>query len=220
MLRKVLLPLLVLLLVTITESNGQNDLLGQEKDFEIWTSINLEKEFLKDFEVELEGAYRLEENVTRTKAILGKVGLTYKYKKWLRIKANYRIANRIDEIEHRLNGDLLLRAEINRFQITLRNRFQREWIVNINPKDFFRERLKLSYNIRKFPLDPYIAGEAWYRFSNIENQFEELRADFGMQWNITNRSELELFYRGIREVNENNPQRTYVLGIEFTYSFD
>ena len=199
---------------------GQFILLGQQKDFESWNSINLRKDIFKDFRVELEGGYRIDENLTRTKAILGEVGLTYQFKKWLRFKLNYRLSTKIEFLEHRLKGDIILRAYIKRFRIDLRTRLQREWIRNRDPKDFLRERLKLSYNIRKFPLDPFISGEAWYRFSNVENQFEELRANIGLIWNIGYKCELDFLYRIMNEVNVTFPDRTYVLGLEFTYSFD
>lgn len=208
------------LLIHPFRSVAQVDLPGIQNDFEVWTSLKLEKEFLQNFEADLEGSYRVYDNATRLKGLLGELSITYKHKKWLRVKIGYRIANRVEVIEHRLKGDLELQAEINRFEISLRNRLQREWEVNKDPVDFLRERLELSYNINNFPLDPFIAGEAWYRFSTIENQYEEFRADFGFEWSISKKSDLDLFYRIMDEVNVNNPLRSYVLGLEFTYSFD
>ena len=220
MLRKALYTLLLCILVTPFSSFAQVDAPEIQEDFEIWTSINFEKEFLQHFEAEFEGSYRIYDNATRLKGLLGELGVTYKHKKWLRIKMGYRIASRVDHTEHRLKGDVIVRAEINRFEISLRNRLQREWEVNREPVDFLRERLKIGYNIKNFPLDPFLAGEAWYRFSNIDNQFEEFRVDIGVQWGIGNKTDLELFYRIMDEINVNNPLRSYVFGIEVTYSFD
>ncbi len=220
MLRKVIYTLLFFILILPFSSFAQVDAPEIQEDFEIWSSINLEKEFLQHFEAEFEGSYRIYDNATRLKGLLGELGVTYKHKKWLRVKIGYRIASRVDFTEHRLKGDLVLQAEINRFEISLRNRLQREWILNKKPKDFLRERLKVGYNIKNFPLDPFISGEAWYRFSNIENQFEEFRADIGIEWGISNKSDLELFYRIMEEVHVNDPLRSYVFGLEFTYSFD
>ncbi len=220
MIRKVIYTLLPLILITPFISFAQVDVPEIREDFEVWSSINLEKEFLQYFEAEFEGSYRIYDNATRLKGLLGELGVTYKHKKWLRVKIGYRIASRIDYTEHRLKGDLTLQAEINRFEISLRNRLQREWVKNKDPKDFLRERLKLSYNINNFPLDPFIAGEAWYRFSNVENQYEEFRADFGIEWGISKKSDLELFYRIMQQKNVNDPLRSYVFGLELTYSFD
>jgi hypothetical protein len=210
--------ILLLLLAILVFS--QLDLSGQQQDFELWNSINLRKDIIKDLRVEVEGGYRLDENITRTKAVLGEIGLAYKLKSWVRFKLNYRIATRIDFIEHRLKGDITFRTDIKRFRFSLRNRLQREWVLNKDPKDFLREKVKLEYNIRKFPVDPFISGEAWYRFSNIANQFEQLRADIGFNWNIASKSELDVLYRIMNDINVNNQDRSYVLGLEFTYSFD
>jgi len=220
MLRKVLYLFFCFALMTPVSSFAQVDAPEIQEDFEVWTSINLEKEFLQHFEADFEGSYRVYDNATRLKGLLGELGVTYKHKKWLRVKIAYRIASRVEYTEHRLKGDLILQAEIYRFEISLRNRLQREWVVNKEPKDFLRERLKLSYNINNFPLDPFIAGEAWFRFSNVENQCEEFRADVGFEWGISKKSDLALFYRIMDEVNVNNPLRAHVLGLEFTYSFD
>ncbi len=220
MLRKVLYLFLFFTLITPVSSFAQVDAPEIQEDFEVWTSINLEKEFLQHFEAEFEGSYRVYDNATRLKGLLGELGVTYKHKKWLRAKIGYRIASRIENIEHRLKGDLIVQAEFIRFEVSLRNRLQREWEVNKVPRDFLRERLKLEYNINNFPLDPFIAGEAWYRFNSAENQYEEFRADVGFRWKISNKSDLDLFYRIMKEVNVNIPLRSYILGLEFTYSFD
>lgn len=191
-----------------------------DKDFEIWTSVGLGKSFLKKFVAEFEGEYRLNENVTRSKAIMGNIGIQYNMKKWIRFKINYRFTNRIEFLEHRLNGDINLRYELARFRITFRTRAQREWVVNRLPKDHVRERVKVEYNIRKFPVDPYVTCEGWYRFSYKGNQFEEFRGDIGLQWSINKKNELVVFYKHLRELNINDPQYSYILGIGYSYEFD
>lgn len=220
MLRKVIYLFIFFTLINPIRSLAQVDQPEIQDDFEVWTSINLEKEFLKHFEADFEGSYRVYDNATRLKGLLGELTLTFKHKKWLRVKIGYRFANRVDFIEHRLKGDLVLQGEMKRFEISLRNRLQREWELNKDPVDFLRERLRICYNINNFPLDPFISGEAWYRFGAGENQYEEFRADFGFEWSLSKKSDLDVFYRIMKEINVTNPLRSYVLGLEFTYSFD
>ena len=199
---------------------AQNNNSDPQKDFELWTRAGLSREFLTNFELEVETGYRIDENLTRTKKVFGDICVTYKTVKWLHFKVKYRFSSVQDDFEHRLNMDALVRKDINRFKIRLRNRIQREWISDKNPRDFLRERLKLSYDIRNCPVEPFISCEVFYRFNTDENEFRKTWTDFGMEWNINKKNAVELFLRLSRELNVKNPLHSKIVGLEFHHNLD
>ncbi|UCG27873.1 MAG: DUF2490 domain-containing protein [Bacteroidales bacterium] len=212
-----LLPLFILASSAILAQDDNSD---QRKDFELWTRADLSWEFLKDFEMVSDVGYRLDEYLTRTKKIFGEISAGYKGIKWLRLKVKYRFTSRRGNFEHRLSGDALLRFDINRFRITLRNRLQREWLQDNDIEDFLRERLKISYNIRNFPVDPFISGEAWYHYNTEDNQYEEFWTDFGIDWKINKKNDLELCFRLSREINVKNPLHSNIISLKYSYAIN
>ena len=216
-------PVYLLLLFMLLASSvifAQNNNSDPRKDFELWTRAGLSKELLSDFEVEVEAGYRIDENLTRTKKVFGDICVTYKTVKWLHLKVKYRFSSVQDNVEHRLNGDALIRMDINRLRITLRNRLQREWVPTKDPKDFLRERLKFNYDIRNFPVDLFVSEEVWYRFNTDENELKKFWTDVGMEWKINKKNAVELFFRLSREINVNNPLHSNIVGLEFNHAFD
>lgn len=104
-----------------------------------------------------------------------------------------------------------------RYQHQLINRYDYGYTIEV--RRALRERLRLSYNIRRTKLEPYVQAEIAYDFTKGRNyEFYRFRLRAGFDYPIPKRSSLEVFFQLQDKLNTSNPLRTYTLGIY--YNFD
>lgn len=187
------------------------------QDLQLWSSVKLSKEVVKNLEFSLEQGYRRDDNLLNTKSLLTDVALGYQFNKHIDATLGYRYQWNLENHSSRINADVALTKDLDRFTISSRSRFQRRFETDANHTDFFRERLKLSYNIKKNPISPFVSVEGFYHFSYLGNQWEALRLDIGAQWKVRKRTKLEVYYRSDREFSVFAPEQNHIIGIEFKY---
>lgn len=194
--------------------------LRHERDAQLWTSLKLERELVDDLSLSIEPAFRMDQNMTRPKSWMADVGLEYKLSKHIRFGGTYRYRIRAEgEHRSRVNGDIQFRQKVERFTVRLRSRVQRRFEQDQNHTDYFRQRLKVSYNIRKKPLNPFASTEWFYHLWYRGNQWESMRFDIGMEWKVIKRLEAECYYRYEREFNVVRPELNHILGLGLKYEW-
>lgn len=197
-------------------------------DFAVWNYVGLEKKVNKSFSVNLKVQTRLSENASQLSRAAANFGVTYKINKSFRLSAGYVYIRRnsnpgeLFSNRHRLYADLTYKAELNRFVISNRLRYQSQK-TDIHTSEFgsfaqntLRDKLTVKYNFNIY-VNPYIAQEMYCQLNGI--YLSRSRTYLGLYYNINKDSNLEFYLLRQHDLYENNPSHTYALGIGYNLQF-
>lgn len=199
---------------------------AQNKDFQIWTGVSVQKEFTKKIQIGLEEQIRLSENATTISQYFTELTAGYKINKHISIAGNYRFIQKdelsVFETVHRLSFDFELTQKISRITLSLRPRFQQEfypaWFYYENPLDptqYLRNKLALEAKIVK-KLSLYFDSELYYQLNNpTGNVFDKVRYETGLQYKINKKNSINGFYMIQKQLNVSKADTDYVLGINY-----
>ncbi len=202
---------------------------GQEKDFCIWTTVNIEKKFSKKFTAAISQEIRFDENATQLDNAFTNLTAEYNFTKSLNASLNYRLINKrlIDgyyQQRNRIYVDVAYRYKNNDYSFTFRTRFQDQFrnvfFENAEqpPVWYWRNKLTFKYNLKDFK--PYSYVEVFYPLNDpVINTIDNLRWAVGCNYDFTKRHSLNLYYLINKEINVKNPVTSFIAGIEYTYSF-
>lgn len=192
---------------------------SQQSDFQNWTSFRLSKKIYKRTNLYLKEGLRFRENSSILSKVFTDVKVSHRIKKTdLKLSVGYRFADsyKLDfssEYVNRYYFDFSSEYKYKRFSFSLRDRMQIQG-NNSSYSPLFRQKLDLSYNVRKTPFEPFIQFEY---FLNFEEEFEKLRYTLGFSYPILNQVNANIFYRIQQDLNESNSKHIYILGSSFSY---
>jgi hypothetical protein len=112
-----------------------------------------------------------------------------------------------------------------RLQLTLKDESDRKKngrldTYRIDPDVTWRNRIKISYNVSGFPVDPAFSFESRYQLNDPDkNSFEKLRYVLSLNYKPDNHHEFEIYGLIDRNILTDEAARMYVAGIEYVYSF-
>ena len=190
-------------------------------DFESWSSIGLTYKPIKKMTLGLGQNIRLKKNSSLVDKYFTQFNVGYKLVKKIEIGIGYRLvrtqeteSNLVDlyESSKRINFDLTYKNSIKRFNYSFRTRYQNK--KDNNTTETIRLKTKIQYNIKKWKLDPEVAGEIFYRPSET---FKNYRVTLSTGLEIDKASKLKIFVLFEKELNEQFPKSTYVAGLAFTH---
>lgn len=221
--------LFLILLISIV-----NSLSGQEvkviNDFRFDGSLGVTKEFFDVLEVGFESVIKLEKDASQIDEIDFDLDVEYAPFKFLAFGVGYRLAeNRKKggdyETNHRLSVQLELAAELRRFELEYRIRYQNlddDFILydeTSPPEHILRNRLGIKYDIRNCKLTPFIYYEHYGKLdSSVSYAFRHKYA-IGARYSFGKYGKVKVFYRIIKELNNPNPYTVYNLGLGYVYDF-
>jgi len=223
-LRKIALATLFIFLASVRFVSAQWN------DAQLWTSVSLDKKIYKGFSVSLSEELRFSENITELGTIFTDVGLNYKISKNWKISGNYRFTDKIQldnsySKRHRYYFDLSYRKKFYQFTVMVRTRFQSQYKdVNSSekghlPEYYSRDKITLKYGITR-RLSPYIAAEAFIPLNNPDVKgIDNMRYSMGLEWEFFKNSTLDVFYMIQQQYQASDPERDFVTGIGYSYSF-
>jgi hypothetical protein len=209
------------------------DLLSQDKDFRVWTSINLEKKINSGFSLLFSETVRFTENASRAGTVFSDFGIRYKLKKKWKITGHYRFSkfnngNNFFSSGHRFYIDIAYRQKTNTpLSFTFRGRYQSQYTDmytsnnGLIPQKRLRVKATASYDLER-RYKPYISGELFYELSDnteYRNQFVNSRYAAGVVYELNKRNSLDIYYLLIRGMNVPNPNRFHALGLELNHLF-
>jgi hypothetical protein len=214
----------VIILIGILVSGSH--LFSQDKDFGLWTGVQIEKDLGKRFEVELEFANRLEDNLNQRDETFADASISYRISDWA-AGFGYRFTNNYDperdySLSHRYIWQIRYRPDWNRFSFDYRIRFQSQYF-NIRssehgkiPDNYIRNRLKVSYNIKKSDFEPTISYEYFYRLNQMgSDRFERRRLTLSMEYEINKDNTIGLAWIYHENFNVTNPVKRYIISLEY-----
>jgi len=178
----------------------------QNNDFGIWYGINTEHSISKKIEIDLSGMIRTIENASEIEQAFLEGGIAYKFSKAFALSGSYRITNNLEDnseyhIRHKFLADARYSLPLNDFTFSARLRFQlqtRTYFEDEEDKipDYTgRLRIKIHYNIPKFPVNPYICAELFTPlFVDSEKLIGKERFTAGFEYKIVKNHSVETEY--------------------------
>lgn len=207
---------------------GGLNVLGQQKDAVLWTSIQIEKKITRHFSATLFNQYSFNQNVSELGYMFVDAGVVYKYNSNLSASVNYRFAevkNLANNYEDRqsLYADLAYSKGVGNFSFGFRTRYQVIY-YGLNLENNYRDNRKFSRNkfTLRYKIDArysvYVSEEQFFRWNTVDKTVA-WRTSCGLfyQFNLYNR--IELFYFIQNQVNRIRPRTDYVSGITYYYKF-
>ena len=190
-------------------------LIAQEQDFQQWSKIGVSYDLNKDLSVSLDQGFRFRENASLPDVIFSNLSLKYDLiKKWS-LAIGYRYITDFDlsqntSTSHRIYSDINYRKKKKRWLMKNRLRYQYQ------EENFtLRDKVSLSYNIRKTPLEPFTAFELFFK----DSEFKKWRYTLGASYPFLKEFDIDVYYRLQQSFNTNNPKQLHILGLGMEYKF-
>ena len=190
-------------------------LIAQEQDFQQWSKIGISYDLNNDLSVSLDQGLRFRENASLPDVTFSNLSLKYDLiKKWS-VAIGYRYITDFDLSQntstiHRIYTDVNYRKKKKRWLMKnrLRHQFQEENFT-------LRDKVSLSYNIRKTPLEPFTAFELFFK----DSEFKKWRFTLGASYPFLKEFDIDVYYRLQQSFNTNNPKQLHILGLGMEYKF-
>lgn len=190
-------------------------LIAQEHDFQQWSKIGVSYDLNKDLSVSLDQGLRFRENASLPDVTFSNLSLKYDLiKKWS-VAIGYRYITDFDlsqntSTSHRIYSDISYRKKKKRWLMKNRLRYQYQ------EENFtLRDKVSLSYNIRKTPLEPFTAFELFFK----DSEFKKWRYTLGASYPFLKEFDIDVCYRLQQSFNTNNPKQLHILGLGMEYKF-
>jgi len=136
---------------------------------------------------------------------------------YLMFRDGYAPLDTRDETRHRVAGDVNLRVQPARFELSYRLRLQYTTYQFDQDHFHLRNRFRAAYAATG-RIAPYAALELIY-LASPNAEYRETRVYLGVDWRIKKRLELGVYYMRQQETNVNTPEENDILGIGVTYTF-
>ncbi len=232
------------------------NLAAQESDWGGSYNLEFSKKVTPKLSLSLDGEYRTRNDFRSTDRFETSFQASYKLVDFLKVGATYSLINqnseknkyRSWEIRHRWNAFMTASYEINRFKISLREKYQQTYRVGVpsvetdssynvtsedweyrtqikrsNPKKVLRSRLAVSYDIRKSKFEPYASVELSHLLDSPtgDGGLVRVRYVIGTDYKINKKNILNVFYRFDDEkgVGDDSETNYNYIGVGFTHKF-
>lgn len=191
---------------------------AQEQDFQLWNSISLKNKINKDNSFYIKLGIRYRENATINYKDFIDLRFKHNLKKYINLSLGYRNIIEYDissslEKKNRFYIDLNLSKKKKRYYFDIRNRILTQGNIN-GFNSLFRQRIKISYNIRKIKLEPSVSFEYFYGFSNKVNK---IRTAVSMSYPIIKKLDLDFIYKIQNEFYIADPLTLFIFETKLNY---
>jgi len=203
----------------------------QVAEFWFSTSVNVkpfskksgqvyERKFYKKFRLSGELGYRGNENLFNGKLLYTVLGMRYRFNKHVRLLLDSRYNMRGPAAQNSFRHDLQLdlNTKVDRFTLGYRITAQHEYIEITAFRDILRNRVSVEYNIRKVPVNPYLAAESFTILHYEGNMLVGMRYTAGAQIDLGNDRSLDLGVRHDREIHLYDPAYRWIFAASFDMS--
>jgi len=180
----------------------------------------VEPKFNKRFRLVSELGYRSDENLSGGKQVYLDMAVRYKFTDYLRVVAEHRFSFRGADRTNsqRTSFQAQLRGQWLRFIGDYRMRFQHEYLDPTDVRDQLRNRIGLTYDIRKWKLDPEVSAEFFTWFGYLGPRLIGTRYSVGTTWTPGKKHEIGIAVMQDREQFVYEP--TYRIIYALSYSLN
>lgn len=212
---------------------------AQTKDFGVWTTVDLRKDVGK-WDLGLSVELRTNDNSSQIHRWSYQLKASYKIIKSVEAGVGYKFIC-FHDVEYsdyqprqRYMSFVTGKYKLGDFKFSLREKVQRTIKdegdrvketgnydnYKINPEWTWRNRLKVDYNIPKFPINPAFSVETFYQLNNPDgDRFEDIRYTLQFKYKLTKHHKFRVYELIDKEINIDDPVTTYVTGFTYVYSF-
>lgn len=212
-------------LLTIHTLSAQDDL-GSS------LSADITKKIISGLNLSLEEDFRLRDNLSEVDRFSTTLELSYKPWKFLKLGGAYNLINYNHEtkgweVRHRYYFFATGSYRINRFTVSLRERFQSTYRVGVketskraNPKLYLRSRLEVEYDIRNCKLEPFASVELYNTLNDPQgNKMNKLKYTAGSKYKLNKRNSLQIYYRYVNFKDDDEGNGKHMIGLGYSYKF-
>jgi hypothetical protein len=212
---------------------------AQTNDFGIWTSAGIEKQAGR-WNLQADAEVRTQDNSARIDRWSLGLSSEYKLAKPLSLGLAYQFIEFHDvdyadyQPRHRFTMYITGRQRFGDFTFTLRERIQlttkdesdrikSNGEINtyaIDPDLVWRNRIKLTWNVPRFPVNPSVSFETFYQLNNPDgNSLVDLRTMLAFRYKLSKAHSIEIYGLYDREINIADPVTRMVAGLSYVYKF-
>ena len=191
---------------------------AQENDFQLWNSIDLRKKIDKKISLDLKYGLRYRENASLISKDFIDLRIRYKKNKRWNFALGYRnisdwsISSELEK-RNRFYIDAYYSKKIKRYYIDVRNRVLAQGNNDVY-SEVLRQKIKLSYNLRKTKLEPSLSIE---HFSSFENLINKLRYSLFFSHPLNKKLDFSLGYKIQQEFNVVKPITLFIFDSKISY---
>lgn len=188
------------------------------------TGVEFSKDLPKGFDLSLKYQFRSDEDIKQIKGSYFYSTISYRLiKKHLYTEFEYRYTTSFFKDRHRFGLGLIGKYKLHKVTFSEKLTYQREheyfnryYEEGHEPTDYLRNKIQAKWHFKKH-WDTYLSFETFFKFSNKENEVDEVRLETGINWEFVKHHEIEIYYRIQPEVNQSNPKLDHVIGLEYEW---
>lgn len=206
--------------------------LSAQDDLGSSLSADITKRIIPGLNLSLEEDFRLRDNLSEVDRFSTTLELSYKPWKFLKLGGAYNLINYNHEtkgweVRHRYYFFATGSYRINRFTVSLRERFQSTYRVGVketskraNPKLYLRSRLEVEYDIRNCKFEPFASVELYNTLNDPQgNKMNKLKYTAGSKYKLNKRNSLQLYYRYVNFKDDDEGNGKHMIGLGYSYKF-
>jgi hypothetical protein len=201
---------------------------SQSTDFGGILEVDFEKNLRKSFEISFEEEIKFNHCLTqydRFKSVVNanylffnkhfKAGISFEY-------INKMNDDRVFQNRYRINVGIGYYEKIRQFRFNYRVKFQNTFKdelrgeYRINPEMYLRNKAEVGYVFINKPIKLSLSTEFFWRINNPgQNIIDNIRTIAAVDYRLKKQHTLTFFVRADNEVQVNNPENIYYLGIVY-----
>jgi hypothetical protein len=219
MIKRLILIFLIVFIPAFLIAQEQGPSPVGQKDFQLWLDAGLNYKINKRFDLSFEAAYRRDNNLADLNENYVELQLKSDPYKFLVLSGGYRLSGWFEQfLVNRLFAYARFSAKADRFRFQYRLRYDYNFNQSLSelPRNL-RNKVKIEYRTKKFPVDPYIAYELFFRTNQKDQKLSQQRFDIGIDYSINKKNSLKAYYRYQQQLNAIAPKQNFILGISYSY---
>jgi hypothetical protein len=203
---------------------------GQQKDFQTWWELSVDKDLKNGFEISGELEQRFRNNSLQYDRTLVTLAGSYDIRNFLQLSAGVRavaVADREIRLhdQYRIHADALGRYSFSGLDLSLRIRMQYGF-EDVPDMGYFslnnlvnRNRLKLDHHIFGTRMGLFASIETWHLLNQGPSRLTyKMRYSVGLDYDLSFVSRLTLRYILEDEFNVRNPLQSHVFLVGFSHT--
>ena len=192
-----------------------SNLYSNSIDNELWTGIEIQKDYTKKFNIEVGQYIRFKDQFSQFHKTYTDVALAYQLNSIVDFSVGYRYLIYDDKTLHRVNFDSKINIEKFKYIPDLRISIQKEL-----PHDeiVLRHKLTIEFpKIKKF--SPYCLYEGFYSANSSILLKQKYRLGIGVELNLPRKNSIKFYYYNQSELDKDNLEDTNIWGTKYEYLF-
>lgn len=219
----------IIFLISVIVSMGT---MAETRDFTSNVEVGLSKKFFKRLELGLAEEVAFKDNSTSFDKFTTKTDISFTaVRRVFKFGVNYYLIGKMHKddyvnFNHRFTGYTNLKFSAHRFSFAWRSRYQKNYRPEKEEqkqwKDYWRNRLLVSFKTPKIKLYPSVGVELFLRANDYKREplyASKLRYSAALKYEFDRSNSLKLEYQYDDEINVKNPQNVSNIGLSYHYSF-